>query len=93
MTLGITIFNLIPMEDSDGEKALSLLLNVPSIYSIAEEYVTDKDKWEKLAHSRPKGFLRRCFLKFVYHADKLLWLLPLLFIAGAIVYLTVCIFR
>lgn len=42
MTLGIMIFNLIPMETSDGEKALSLLLNVPSIYSIADEYVTNK---------------------------------------------------
>ena len=51
MTLGIMIFNLIPMEDSDGEEALSLLLNVPSIYSIADEYVTNKDNGKKLAHS------------------------------------------
>lgn len=89
MTLGIMIFNLIPMETSDGEEALSLLLNVPSIYSIADEYVTNKDNGKKLAHSGAKGFLRLCFLKFVYHADKMLWLLPLLFIAGVIVYLTV----
>ena len=89
MTLGIMIFNLIPMADSDGEETLSLLLNVPSIYNIADEYVAAKGKGKELTHSGPKGFLRRCFLKFIYHADKLLWLLPLLFIAGALVYLAV----
>lgn len=82
----VVIGNLNPTQDVDGERALSLLLKVPSIYDTAKAYATDKEKRKELLHSGLKGFLRLCFFIFVFRADKLFLLLQIIFVLCSAVY-------
>lgn len=52
----LAVSNMIPTAGQDGEKALSVVLEVDSIYDLSKEWMTDPEKRHKVLHSGIYGY-------------------------------------